>query len=159
MDFPMQSRVTAEGVLARPAIWQSRRVAGWVVIGVTASLLELGLVWLLHGQLAWPLRVATAVAAEVLILGKFFVADHWVFGHALPALSRLLRYQGVSAGAFAVSWLVINGLAELLGLPYVAAFVVGTGAAFAWSLVTNFLWVWASPREIMDTPADDAPAP
>ena len=22
------------------------------------------------------------------------------------------------------------------------AFVVGTAAAFAWSLVTNFLWVW-----------------
>ncbi|HLZ27455.1 MAG TPA: GtrA family protein [Chloroflexota bacterium] len=120
-------------------------MAGWFVVGVTASLLELGLVWLLHDQLGWPLRVATAVAAEGLILGKFFVADHWVFGHAWPAVSRLVRYHGASAGAFAVSWLVINGLAELVGLPYVAAFVVGTAAAFAWSLVTNFLWVWAMP--------------
>jgi putative flippase GtrA len=121
----------------------SRRVAGWFVIGVTASLLELALLRVLYEVLAWPLPVATAVAAEVLILCKFFTADHWVFGHARPAVNRLLRYHGASAGALIVYWLVINGLAELLGLPYVAAFVIGTGAAFAWSLVTNFLWVWA----------------
>ena len=128
-----------------PNVWQSRRVAGWFGIGVTASLLELGLLRVLYESLAWPLPVATAVAAEVLILGKFFVADHWVFGHARPGVNRLLRYHGASAGALVVYWLVINGLAELLGLPYVAAFVLGTGAAFAWSLVTNFLWVWARP--------------
>ena len=44
-----------------------------------------------------------------------------------PAMNRLVRYHGASAGALVVYWLVINGLAELLGLPYVAAFVVGTG--------------------------------
>jgi putative flippase GtrA len=126
-------------------VWQSRRVAGWFVIGVTASLLELGLLRVLYESLAWPLPVATAVAAEVLILGKFFVADHWVFGHARPSMNRLVRYHGASAGALVVYWLVINGLAALVGLPYVAGFVLGTGAAFAWSLVTNFLWVWAKP--------------
>jgi len=126
-------------------VWQSRRVAGWFVIGVTASLLELGLLRVLYESLAWPLPVATAVAAEVLILGKFFVADHWVFGHARPSMNRLVRYHGASGGALVVYWLVINGLAALVGLPYVAAFVLGTGAAFAWSLVTNFLWVWGKP--------------
>jgi putative flippase GtrA len=125
---------------------QARRVGGWFVIGVTASLLELALLRVLFENLAWPLPVATAVAAEVLILGKFFVADHWVFNHAWPALNRLVRYQGASIGAFTVSWLVINALAGFLGVPYQAAFVVGTGAAFAWSLVTNFLWVWALPK-------------
>lgn len=123
----------------------SRRVAGWFVIGVTASLIELALLRVLYELLAWPLPVATAVAAEALILCKFFTADRWVFGHAWPAMHRLVRYHGASAGALVVYWLVINGLAELLGLAYVAAFVVGTAAAFAWSLVTNFLWVWAMP--------------
>jgi len=127
------------------ATWQVRRVAGWVVIGVTASALEFGLLSLLYHGFAWPLRVATAVAAEVLILTKFVVTDRWVFGHRWPAVSRLARYQGAAMGAFAVSWLVINGLAELVGLPAEPAFIVGTAAAFAWSLVTNFLWVWAQP--------------
>jgi len=125
-------------------MWQTRRVAGWVVIGLTASVLELALLRLLYEALQWPLPVATATAAEVLILVKFVVTDRWVFDHPSPTVERLVRYHGASAGAFVVYWLVINGLAVLVGLPYVAAFVLGTGAAFAWSLMSNFLWVWAS---------------
>ena len=127
------------------SVWQSRRLVGWFVIGVTAAVIELALLRVLYEMLAWPLPVATAVAAEVLILAKFFSADRWVFGHTWPAMPRLVRYHGASAGALVVYWLVINGLAVLLGLPYVAGFILGTAAAFAWSLLTNFLWVWAKP--------------
>jgi putative flippase GtrA len=127
------------------AVGRYRRLAGWFVIGATAALLELGLLRVLYETLAWPLPIATAIAAEVLILGKFITTDRLVFGHASPTINRLLRYHGASAGALVVYWLVINALAELSGVPYIAAFVVGTAAAFAWSLVTNFLWVWAQP--------------
>ena len=89
---------------------------------------------------------ATAVAAEVLILAKFVIADRWVFGHRRPSPTRLARYHGASAGALIVYWLAINGLAALFGLEYVLAFVLGTAAAFGWSLLTNFLWVWPSRR-------------
>ncbi len=126
-------------------VWQSWRVVSWFVLGVVASLVELGLLRLLVELLSWPLPVATAVAAEVLILAKFLIADRWVFNHPWPAWDRLLRYHGASAGALAVYWVVINVLAALLATPYVVGFVLGTGAAFAWSLLTNFLWVWAKP--------------
>ena len=126
-------------------MWQFRRVAGWFVLGVSAALVELGVLRLLYEVLGWPLAVATVVAAEVLILSKFLIADRWVFNHPWPAWDRLLRYHGASAGALVVYWLVINGLAALAGLPYVVGFVLGTGAAFTWSLLTNFLWVWARP--------------
>jgi dolichol-phosphate mannosyltransferase len=125
-------------------VLQSRRVVGWFVVGITGSLVELGLLRLLVEVLLWPLPAATAVAAEVLILAKFLIADRWVFGHALPTVNRLLRYHGACAGAFVVYWLVINGLVELLGVPYVLAFLAGTAASFAWSLMSNFLWVWAA---------------
>jgi putative flippase GtrA len=124
-------------------VFQSRRVAGWVVVGVTGTLLELALLRALVELLEWPLPVATAVASEVLILGKFLMADRWVFGHLTPALGRLVRYHGASAGAFVVYWLVINGLAQLLEVPYLLGFLVGSAAAFAWSFLTNFFWVWA----------------
>jgi putative flippase GtrA len=120
-----------------------KRLAGWVAIGVAGAVLELALLRTLVEVVGWPLAIATAVAAEALILAKFLAADRWVFGHPMPGLGRLLKYHGASAGALLVYWLVINGLADLGGVPYVAAFVLGTGAAFAWSLVTNFLWVWA----------------
>ena len=125
-------------------MWQTRRVASWFLIGLTASVVELALLRLLYEGAQWPLPVATAAAAETLILFKFLVTDRWVFGHASPTLARLVRYHGASAGAFIVYWLVVNGLAVLLGLPYIAAFLVGTAAAFSWSLMSNFLWVWAS---------------
>lgn len=130
-------------MLCTVSIWQTRRVAGWFVIGVTATLLELGLLRVLYELIQLPLPVATAAAAEVLMILKFLVADRWVFGHPWPAVDRLVRYHGASAGAFIVYWLIVNGLGVLLGLPYVAAFLVGTAAAFTWSLMSNFLWVWA----------------
>ncbi len=121
-----------------------RRISGWFVLGVVAAAVELALLRVLYEGLNWPLTVATAVAAEVLILAKFAIADRWIFGHPRPTLERAAKYHGACAGAFVVYWLVINGLSELLGVPYVVAFVLGTAASFAWSLATNFLWVWVT---------------
>ena len=126
-------------------MWGTRRVAGWVLLGVMASLLELVLLRELYEGLMWPLTVATAVAAEVLIIFKFLMNDRFVFGYTWPTLSRLVKYHGASAGALVVYWLAINALTLLAGVPYVAAFVLSTAAAFTWSLLTNFLWVWARP--------------
>jgi len=123
-------------------MWGRRRLASWFVLGLTASLLELGLLHALYEVLQWPLPIATAVAAEVLILFKFLLNDRLVFNHTWPTFGRLVRYHGASAGALAVYWMVINGLNLLLGVEYVIAFVAGTAAAFTWSLFTNFLWVW-----------------
>jgi len=128
---------------AQQAVCQSRRVATWFVLGLSASLIELGLLRGLYEGLMWPFPLATAVAAEVLILMKFFVADRLIFGHPAPSAGRLLRYHGASAGALVVYWVLINALSVALGVPYVLAFVLSTGAAFVWSLVSNFLWVWA----------------
>jgi putative flippase GtrA len=122
-----------------------KRLVNWIVLGVGAAVAELGLLKVLVDVLVWPLPIATLLAAEVSILGKFSIADRWVFGHPRPTLQRLLKYHGACVGALVVYWLVINGLATLLGLAYEIAFFVGTAASFAWSLLTNFLWVWARP--------------
>jgi len=122
-------------------------LVSWFVLGVAAAVVELALLRGLVEILTWPLPLATAVAAETLILAKFVIADRWVFGHPRPAWDRLIRYHGACLGALVVYWLVVNGLAELAGVPYVAAFVIGTGASLVWSLISNFRWVWAGPRQ------------
>lgn len=127
-------------------MWHSRRVAAWFLLGLTASAVELALLRLLYEVLAWPLPLATAFAAEALIMIKFLINDRLVFGHAWPTWSRLVKYHGASAGALVVYWIVINGLAALTSASYVVAFIAGSGAAFLWSLLTNFLWVWAPGR-------------
>lgn len=124
-------------------MWGRRRLAGWVVLGLAASVLELLLLRALYELLQWPLPFATAAAAEVLILFKFLMNDRFVFAHAWPTLGRLVRYHGASFGALLVYWIVVNALSLALGVMYVTAFVIGTAAAFTWSLLTNFLWVWS----------------
>jgi putative flippase GtrA len=120
-------------------------VLRWSSVGAIAAVAELGLLKALYEMLLWPLAIATAVSAEALIVAKFVISDRWVFGHQRPSVRRLIRYHGACAGALVVYWLVINGLA-VLGLAYEIGFVLGTAASFAWSLLTNFLWVWARPR-------------
>ena len=122
------------------------KLAKWIALGGIAAVLELGLLRALHEGAAVPLPIASFVAAEALILARFFISDRWVFGHARPTRTRLVRYHGACAGALVVYLAVFNLLSTLLGLPYAYAFVLGTGLSFAWSLLTNFLWVWAHPR-------------
>jgi putative flippase GtrA len=122
--------------------WPVQRVVGWTVLGVSAAAAELALLRGLVEGLTVPLPIATALAAETLIIIKFLVADRWVFGHPRPAIDRAVKYHGACAGALVVYWLVINALATLLGVPYALGFLIGTAASFVWSLLTNFLWVW-----------------
>ena len=127
----------------RIAVWRDTRLLGWLAVGLLASVVELLLLRLLHDGLNIGLPIATAAAAEALIVVKFGVSDRWVFGHSWPSMDRALRYHGACAGALLVYWIIINAASAALGVPYVLGFVLATAAAFGWSLATNFLWVWA----------------
>jgi putative flippase GtrA len=149
-----RTRGTGRNEIPRKLGMTLKRLVSWVVLGVGAAVAELGLLKLLVDGLLWPLPVATAVAAEALILVKFFIADRWVFGHSRPTWRRLVQYHAACAGALVVYWVVINGLA-LLGISYEVGFVLGTGASFVWSLLTNFFWVWARPA-VRSTSSENA---
>ena len=119
-----------------------RQFAGWFIFGVFAFVAEVALLGVLHQWLGCPLWVASALAAETVLLGRFFSTDRLVFGHAQPALDRCIRFHAAAAGAFVVSWLVLNGSAAVLHVHYVMAAFLGSVAAFGWSGLTNFFWVW-----------------
>ncbi len=116
--------------------------AGWFALGVVAFGFELVVLALLHQYLRWPLWQASALAAEIVLLGRFLSTDRLVFGYKSPTLGRCWRFHVSAAGSFAISWLVLNASAALLGLPYGLALFAGTVASFVWSSLTNFLWVW-----------------
>ena len=118
------------------------RVGLWGALGLVALALEIGAIALLHDALRLPLPPASALAGEAAVLARFALNDRWVFGHRRPTLARLARYHGACAGAFVVSWLVLNGTALFLGVPYALATLLGSAASAAWGLPTNFLWDW-----------------
>ncbi len=129
-----------------------RQVGTWALLGVVALVAELSLLSFLVEIVRLPLWIASALAAETLILARFAAMDRWVFGHTRPAWERLVRYHGASAGALVVYWVAINAAVGLLGIQYLLAALAGTGASFLWSLVTNFLWVWARPVQATTLP-------
>ena len=115
---------------------------GWFALGVLAFGVELILLAILHQWLRMPLWIASALAAELVILGRFLSTDRFVFGHRAPSLGRCWRFHVSALGSFTVSWIVLNSAAVMLGVQYVIAAFLGSVAAFAWSGLTNFLWVW-----------------
>jgi putative flippase GtrA len=119
-----------------------RQFVGWFVLGVVAFGAEVGVLGALHQWLGCPLWLASALAAETVLLGRFLSTDRLVFGHARPAFARCWRFHAAAAGAFTVSWLVLNGSATVLHVQYVLAAFLGSVAAFGWSGLTNFWWVW-----------------
>lgn len=140
---------TAVGLRGRveASLWSNvplgvRQFAGWFVLGVGAFGAEVMVLAALHQWLGYPLWIASAVAAETVLFGRFLSTDRFVFGYARPTLGRCWRFHVAAAGSFAVSWLVLNGAATLLGAQYVLAAFMGSVASFVWSGLTNFLWVW-----------------
>ena len=133
-------------LLTPPHVARLRQFAGWFILGVVAFGAEVALLGLLHQGLKVPLWLASAVAAECVLLARFVSTDRLVFGYAVPTLARCGRFHGAALGSFVVSWIVLNGTASVFGVPYVAAAFLGSVAAFVWSGLTNFLWVWRSPE-------------
>jgi putative flippase GtrA len=122
-----------------------RQFSTWFGLGVLAFGAEIAVLVVLQEYLQCPLWLSSAIAAEGVLVARFVTTDRFVFGHPRPTLGRCWRYHSAAAGAFAISWLVLNGSAATLGVPYVAATFLGTVAAFGWSALTNFLWVWRRP--------------
>lgn len=148
------SGTLARGVLA--AVQATRvparvlQFAGWFALGVLAFGFELVVLAILHQWLKVSLWLASAMAAEIVLLGRFLTTDRFVFGYATPSFGRCWRFHASAAGSFAVSWVVLNSAATGLHLHYVWAAFLGSAAAFVWSALTNFLWVWRPDRAASD---------
>ncbi len=123
-----------------------RQFAGWFILGVVAFGVEVAVLGVLHQLLGCPLWAASALAAEIVVLGRFLSTDYLVFGYARPSLGRCLRFHASAAGSFVVSWLALNGSSTFFHAQYVVAAFIGSVAAFGWSGCTNFLWVWRPTR-------------
>ena len=115
-----------------------------------AFAVELVILAVLHQLWRWPLWQASAIAAEIVLLGRFLSTDRFVFGYRRPSIQRCWRFHVAAAGSFAVSWVVLNSTASFLHFPYPVAAFAGTVASFVWSAMTNFLWVWRTNGSIAE---------
>lgn len=138
----VRARALAEPIVSARLL----QFAAWFGLGLLAFAAEVGLLAVFHQWLGIHLWLASAIAAEIVLLARFVSNDRLVFGHATPSFGRCWRFHVAALGSFTVSWLVLNGSAHVLACPYAVAAFFGSVAAFGWSGLTNFFWVWR-PRD------------
>jgi hypothetical protein len=71
-----------------------RQFVGWFVLGVVAFGAEVGVLGALHQWLGCPLWLASALAAETVLLGRFLSTDR--LGHRWAPLARVCSLLAIS---------------------------------------------------------------
>jgi dolichol-phosphate mannosyltransferase len=94
--------------------------------------------------------VSATIAIELSIVNNFVWNDVWTFKSARDLrfgrrIQRFLSFQVVSMGGLIINMAVLYVLADIAGVYYLAANLVGIFAGFAWNYVVNrhFTWVGA----------------
>jgi putative flippase GtrA len=133
LDSNRTARLT-RGITS-PAAWR------WGIVGVVATLLNLGLLYLLVDLVHLPLVLAPAVSAPVTISLRFLANDRWVFGFARPSWRRWIEYHVAVAGGFVAWWFASLVLAKA-GLHYLLAATLAIGCSVTINALGSFAWVW-----------------
>ena len=122
----------------------NRRMAKFALVGMTGVVVNLALLWLLHGQLGLNDLIAVPIAVEASILSNFLFNDRFTFkdrqrGHAAQ---RLLQFNVVSLLALLVNLTAYTVLAKGFGMHYLLAEFFAIVVAFGANYAGNLHWTY-----------------
>ncbi len=120
-----------------------RRLIKFGLVGGSGVVVNMAALFLLHGVLAMPLLVASALAVELAIINNFVWNNAWTFRAGTASWSRFVRFNGVSLVGLVLSTAATVALVNGLGLYYLMANLVAIGCATTWNFVANSLWTWS----------------
>ena len=111
-------------------------------VGLIGAGVNLGVLWVLYGQLRLPGPLASALAVEVSIVGNFIGNNRFTFGERTMSAARFVRYNLTSLGGLGITFVTFTVLTQRTLNPYLAQ-VVGIGLATGWNFAASVLWTWA----------------
>lgn len=137
-----------------------RRMIKFQIVGWGGSLINLGSLWLLHGQVDLPLLLAGALGIEASIIHNF-TWHYWktwrdrVQGNLVDYGRQLLRYNIVTASIDFIMKLVILWGLTRLGIHYLLAAFISLlfGPVFKY-LANEFIIFRPTDREGKPLPSD-----
>ena len=139
-----------------PTLWRQRailcRPVKFALVGISGVGVDTLALYLLHGVAGVPLFVAAPIAYEVAVANNYLWNDLWTFGTRSPSLVRLLKFNAVSLGAFAITLTALFVLKELAGVHYLIANLLGIGLGFFWNFTFNVLWTWRARPTVSADP-------
>ncbi|MBI3970884.1 MAG: GtrA family protein [Chloroflexi bacterium] len=108
-----------------------------------------------------PVSLAATASYEIALVAHFFVNNQWVFKQPGSIWRRLIEFHMATAIAYGITigvmWLLSDGpvgphLAAGLG-PYATggyvAKAIGTAAAFFWTFLSSFFWIWRPRAQLV----------
>jgi dolichol-phosphate mannosyltransferase len=113
------------------------------VVGCIGVGLNVLILWILHGQIHVFLPVASAIAVETTIITNFLLNNRWTFGERAISPKRFARYNLAALVGLIITTAILTFLTMQIGVPYIAADLVGIAAATAWNFGTSVHWTWA----------------
>ena len=113
-------------------------VVGCIGVGLNVLILRI-----VYGELHVLLPVASAIAVETTIITNFLLNNRWTFGERSVSPTRLARYNLAALGGLVITTAILTFLTTRIGVPYIAADLVGIAAATAWNFGTSIFWTWA----------------
>lgn len=158
VGYVFQDRRGGESKLGAGVMWQylthavvlgadhpdNRRMFKFALVGLTGVVVNLALLWLLHGRLGLNDLVAVPIAVEASILSNFFLNDRFTFkdrqrGHVAQ---RFLQFNIVSLLALVVNLVAYTILAKGMGVHYLVAEFIAIVVAFGVNYAGNMHWTY-----------------
>ncbi len=123
---------------------ENHRAARFALVGASGVLVNLALLWLLHGQLKVHDLVAVPIAVEASILSNFLLNDRFTFHDRRHdhVLQRLAKFNAVSLVALAINFLAYALLTRGFGVHYLLAQFLAIVVAFGANYLGNLHWTY-----------------
>ena len=118
-----------------------RKLAGYLVTGGTAAVVDLG-GFLVLDRMGMPTGPAAALSFAVAAVVNFLLSARFVFGVA-ASWSRFGQFLLTATAGFFVNVSVTTLGALFLGFDPAAAKIGGIAIAFAFNFAVNVMWVFA----------------
>jgi putative flippase GtrA len=116
----------------------------FLVVGCGAFLVNVILLYTLHGILGLAIFPAQLLGAEGTIVFSFVLHHHWTYRHynPKPLIVRFIEFNGSAMGGSIVSTLSVLAGTQLLHVHYLLALSVGAILATSWNYFANQYFIW-----------------
>jgi dolichol-phosphate mannosyltransferase len=124
---------------------KNQRVLRFGLVGASGVLVNLGVLYLLHGHYGLHDLLAVVIAIEISIISNFLLNDRFTFGTrrtSNPKILRLLQFNTVSLVALVVNFTAYLLLTRLFGIYYLLAQFIAILVAFTANYLGNLHWTY-----------------
>jgi dolichol-phosphate mannosyltransferase len=122
------------------------RIIKFVVVGLSGTLVNLGLLALLKEKAGIYYLLAGAIAFEVSVIWNFILNDRFTFAdRKRPGgdfADRLIRFNVTSLGGLLIYIGILAFLTQAFGIYYILSAAIGIVLGFGWNFLVNSSWTW-----------------